>query len=267
MFHIILQPFFVVFPLKNNFFFGDIALYIIQVGENAREEIFMSDFTDEKAPLLKRVIAKRMLESKTTIPHFYLSIDVDVHNLIELRKEFNADGTKKISYNDMMLKAIGLTLVEHPECNVSFVDEMIRQYKNVDVCLAVSVEGGLLTPKVTDCDKKSVFEINAAVQELIAKARNKRLRPKEGMGGSFTLSNLGMFAIEDFIAILNPPQPMILAVGAIREVPVVEDGKITVGQRMKMNLSCDHRVLDGAMCAVFLTDLKKKLENPKPSIA
>jgi pyruvate dehydrogenase E2 component (dihydrolipoamide acetyltransferase) len=267
MFHILLQPFFVFFLSKNDFFFRDVELYIIQGGENAREEIPMSDFIDEKAPLLKRVIAKRMLESKTTIPHFYLSIDVDVRNLIELRKELNAEGATKISYNDMMLKAIGLTLVEHPECNVSFVDEMIRQYKNVDVCLAVSVEGGLLTPRVTDCDKKSVFEINAAVQELIAKARNKRLRPKEGMGGSFTLSNLGMFAIEDFIAILNPPQPMILAVGAIRELPVVEDGKITVGQRMKMNLSCDHRVLDGAMCAVFLTDLKKTLENPKPSIA
>ncbi len=222
-----------------------------------------TNYREEKAPLLRKVIARRMLESKTTIPHFYLTIDVDPQNLIDLRKEFNAKGTKKISFNDIIIKAVAVNLKNHPECNVSYIDDMIRSYQTIDICLAVSVDGGLLTPKVTECDKKSILEINEDTTLLIEKARNKRLRPREGMGGSFTISNLGMFDIEEFIAILNPPQPMILAVGAIREVPVVENGKISIGKRMKLVLSSDHRALDGTMSAVFLTDLKNILENPR----
>lgn len=221
------------------------------------------NYSEEKAPLLRKVIARRMLESKTTIPHFYLTVDINPQNLIDLRKEFNANGTKKISFNDIIIKAVAVGLKNHPECNVSYIDDMIRSYQTIDICLAVSVDGGLLTPKVTNCDKKSILEINEDTTLLIEKARNKRLRPREGMGGSFTISNLGMFDIEEFIAILNPPQPMILSVGAIREIPVVENGKISIGKRMKMTLSSDHRALDGAMSAVFLTDLKNILENPR----
>jgi pyruvate dehydrogenase E2 component (dihydrolipoamide acetyltransferase) len=219
------------------------------------------NYREEKAPLLRKVIARRMLESKTTIPHFYLTVDINPQNLIDLRKEFNANGTKKVSFNDIIIKAVAVDLKNHPECNVSYIDDMIRSYQTIDICLAVSVDGGLLTPKVTNCDKKSILEINEDTTLLIEKARNKRLRPREGMGGSFTISNLGMFDIEEFIAILNPPQPMILSVGSIREIPVVENGNIFIGKRMKMTLSSDHRALDGAMSAVFLTDLKNILEN------
>jgi pyruvate dehydrogenase E2 component (dihydrolipoamide acetyltransferase) len=224
------------------------------------------NYREEKAPLLRKVIARRMLESKTTIPHFYLTVDINPQNLIDLRKEFNANGTKKVSFNDIIIKAVAVDLKNHPECNVSYIDDMIRSYQTIDICLAVSVDGGLLTPKVTNCDKKSILEINEDTTLLIEKARNKRLRPREGMGGSFTISNLGMFDIEEFIAILNPPQPMILSVGSIREIPVVENGKISIGKRMKMTLSSDHRALDGAMSAVFLTDLKNILENPREHV-
>lgn len=222
-------------------------------------------FTEENAPLLRKVIAKRMQESKVNAPHFYLTIDVDMEQVIAFRKKLNAAGADsgvKISYNDILIKAIGKTLREHPECNASYVDEKIRVYKEVNICLAVAIEGGLLTPTVRDSDKKTIAQINSEAQELIDKARRKRLRPRESMGGTFTLSNLGMFGIEQFQAIINPPQALILATGAIREVPVVKDGEITVGQRMKMTLSCDHKVVDGAMGAAFLADLNTLLQDP-----
>jgi pyruvate dehydrogenase E2 component (dihydrolipoamide acetyltransferase) len=143
------------------------------------------------------------------------------------------------------------------------VDDNIRYYDTANVCLAVAIDGGLLTPAIRNCERKSIEEINEDATQLIEKARNKKLRPRESMGGTFTLSNLGMFGIEEFIAIVNPPQALILAVGAIREIPVVEDGKITKGKRMKMTLSCDHRAVDGAMAADFLNDLRLVLEDPK----
>jgi pyruvate dehydrogenase E2 component (dihydrolipoamide acetyltransferase) len=224
---------------------------------------FEARYHDENAPLLRKVIAKRMLESKQTAPHFYLTVDVDMQNLIGMRNELNENGKKKISFNDIIIKAIALTLKNHPDCNVSYVDDKIRYYEDINVCLAVAIEGGLLTPAIRNCDKKSIFEINEESTSLVEKARNRKLRPRESMGGTFTLSNLGMFGIEEFIAIVNPPQALILAVGAIREIPVVTDGSIVVGRRMKMTLSCDHRAVDGAMGAGFLKDLKEILENPR----
>ena len=221
------------------------------------------NYHDEGMPLLRKVIAKRMLESKVTAPHFYLTLSVDMQKVMDLRNRFNADGTRKISFNDIIIKAIALTLEKHPECNVSYINDNIRHYHTIDISLAVAIEGGLLVPVIRDCEKKSVFEINKESTVLIEKARNRKLRPREGMGGSFTLSNLGMFDIEEFIAILNPPQAMILAAGAIKEVPVVVDGKIVIGKRMKMTLSSDHRALDGAMSAQFLKDLKEILETPE----
>jgi pyruvate dehydrogenase E2 component (dihydrolipoamide acetyltransferase) len=193
-------------------------------------------------------------------------VGVDMQNIMNIRNKFNADGKRKISFNDIIIKAIALNLQKHPECNVSYGDDKIRSYHTIDISLAVSIEGGLLVPVIRNCGEKSVFEINEEASILVEKARNRKLRPREGMGGSFTLSNLGMFDIEEFIAILNPPQPLILAVGAIKEVPVVVDGKITIGKRMKMTLSCDHRAVDGAMGAVFLTDLKEIMENPQKYI-
>ncbi len=187
-------------------------------------------------------------------------------NLIDMRNELNENGSKKISFNDIIVKAIALTLKNHPDCNVSYVDDKIRYYEDINICLAVAIEGGLLTPAIRNCDQKSILEINEESASLVEKARNRKLRPRESMGGTFTLSNLGMFGIEEFIAIVNPPQALILAVGAIRETPVVNEGSIVVGRRMKMTLSCDHRAVDGAMGAGFLKDLKEILENPREHI-
>lgn len=219
-------------------------------------------YREESVPLLRKVIAKRMLESKLTIPHFYLTVDVDMRRVVDLRNELNASGERKISFNDILMKAVAVVLKNHPECNVSFVDEKLRYYENINICLAVAIEGGLLTPAIRNCDSKSLFEISEEARVLVEKARNRKLRPRDSMGGTFTLTNLGMFGIEEFIAIINPPQALILAVGAIRDVPVVEDGRVAVGKRMKMTLSCDHRAVDGAMGAAFLSELKSLLENP-----
>jgi pyruvate dehydrogenase E2 component (dihydrolipoamide acetyltransferase) len=219
-------------------------------------------YREEEAPLLRKVIAKRMTESKTTNPHFYLTVDVDVKKLIDMRNGLNEGRESKISFNDIIMKAIALTLTKHPECNASYLDDKIRYYREVNICLAVAIEGGLLTPAVRSCEKKSIGEISTEAGVLVEKARNRKLRPRESMGGTFTLSNLGMFGIEEFAAIVNPPQAMILGVGAIRETPVVNQGKIEVGRRMKMTLSCDHKAVDGATGAVFLQDLKAALEEP-----
>lgn len=221
------------------------------------------DFTEVDASPIRKVIAKRMLESKVTAPHFYITIDADADNLILFRKRLNEEGQIKFSFNDIIMKAVALCLKKHPECNVSYADDKIRYYKNINISLAVAVEGGLLTPTVRDCDRKSLHEINGEAAELIEKARNRKLRPRDWMGGTFTITNLGMFGIEEFIAIINPPQAMILAAGAIREVPVVDNGEIKIGRRMKMVLSSDHRAVDGAIAAVFLSELKGILESPE----
>jgi len=221
-------------------------------------------YREEDAPLLRKVIAKRMLESKLTIPHFYLTVDADMQKAVDLRAQLNANREQKISFNDILIKSIAFVIKEHPECNVSYVEDRIRYYEAVNI--AVAIEGGLLTPALRNCEKKSLFEISEDARVLVEKARNKKLRPRESMGGTFTLSNLGMFGIEEFSAIVNPPQALILAVGAIREVPVIADGKIVPGKRMKMTLSCDHRAVDGAMAAGFLADLRQVVEDPSGKV-
>jgi len=221
------------------------------------------NFRDEDASPLRKVIAKRMLESKISVPHFYLTIDVDMGNAVRLREKLNKSSNTKTSFNVILIKAIAVALKNHPECNVSYIDGKIRYYNYINISLAVAIEGGLITPTVMDCDKKSINEISEEAGILIEKARNKKLRPKETMGGTFTISNLGMFGIEEFSAIINPPQALILALGAIREVPVVKNGSIVIGKRMKMTLSCDHRAVDGAIGAVFLSELKNIIENPE----
>jgi pyruvate dehydrogenase E2 component (dihydrolipoamide acetyltransferase) len=220
------------------------------------------EYREEEPSLLRKAIARRMTESKLTAPHFYLTVDVDAEKLIELRNALNAGREQKVSFNDILLKAAALSLLAHPEANVSYVGEKIRYYGEANLCLAVAIPGGLLTPVVRNCEKKSIPEISAETSALVAKARARRLRPRESAGGSFTLTNLGMYGIEHFAAILNPPQALILAVGSIRETPVVKDGRIAIGKRMKLTLSCDHRVIDGATGAAFLAELKALLENP-----
>jgi len=225
------------------------------------------EYREEEAPPIRKIIAKRMTESKMSAPHFYLTIDVDASRLIQLREEMNEKEQRKYSFNDFLIKGCAKVLSDHPELNASFIDEKIRYYRNVNISLAVAIEGGLITPTIRDCDKKTIREISEESAVLVEKARKKRLRPREWMGGTFTLTNLGMFGIEEFIAIINPPQSMILAIGTIRKTPVVEGENIKIGNRMKMTLSCDHRVVDGAMGATFLSELKSLIESPESLIS
>lgn len=223
-------------------------------------------FTEEPAPGVRKVIAGRMLESKLTIPHFYLFDEVDMKEAVALRAEVNEGRDERISFNDIIVKAAARVLEEHPECNVSYHDGNIRTYDQININVAVAVEGALLVPTVRDCAGKSIFELSARIKELAEKARNKKLRARENMGGTFTISNLGVFGLEGSFSIINPPQAMILTTGAIREVPVVVDGNLAVGNRMKVTLSCDHRAVDGAVGARFLADFKNLILNAREHI-
>jgi pyruvate dehydrogenase E2 component (dihydrolipoamide acetyltransferase) len=224
---------------------------------------------DQSIPLsgMRRVIAERLLTSKSTIPHFYLTIDVDAAMLMSFRAAANAAneaaGGPKLTVNDFVLKAVIAAAQKVPQVNASFAGDAIIQYGDINLSVAVAVEEGLVTPVIRQAQKKSLREISEAVKDLAGRARNKKLKPDEYAGGTITVSNLGAYGIEDFCAIINPPQAMILAIGAIVKKPVVgPDDTIVVGQRMKVTLSGDHRVVDGAVGATYLAELKKLLENP-----
>ena len=229
---------------------------------NSDNKSFEPAYREEEASGLRKVIAKRMVEAKLASPHFYLTVDVDVDALMTRREALNAGRERKISYNDLLMKAVAGLMGKHPLCNASYVDGKIRYYAEVNISLAVAVAGGLLTPTVRGCEKKTVSEISEEAAVLVEKARAMKLRPREGAGGTFTISNLGMYGVEEFAAIINPPQALILAVGAIRSTPVVRQGVVGIGNRMKMTLSCDHKVVDGAVGAAFLSDLRSVLESP-----
>ncbi len=216
---------------------------------------------------MRRVIAERLLSSKTHIPHFYLTIEVDAAPLMKLRAEANAaaetSGAAKLTVNDFVLKAVVTAAQKVPAVNASFAGDSIIQYASVNLSVAVAVEEGLVTPVIRDAQKKSLREISEAVKDLAGRARNKKLKPDEYVGGTITVSNLGAYGIDQFNAIINPPQALILAVGAIVKKPVVGPGDtIVVGQRVSITLSSDHRVVDGAVGANYLAELKKLLESP-----
>ncbi|MEK0451278.1 MAG: hypothetical protein RL088_3546 [Verrucomicrobiota bacterium] len=216
---------------------------------------------------MRRIIAERLLASKTTIPHFYLTIEVDAGPLMAFRAAANAAseaaGGPKLTVNDFVLKAVVTAATKVPAVNASFAGDQIIQYGSVHLSVAVSVDDGLLTPVIRDAQKKSLREISEGVKDLAGRARTKKLLPNEFVGGTITVSNLGAYGIEDFCAIVNPPQAMIIAVGAIVKKPVVgANDQITVGQRMKITLSGDHRVVDGAVAATYLGELKKLIESP-----
>lgn len=214
---------------------------------------------------MRKTIARRLTESKQTVPHFYLTIEVDAEALHQARLRVNADleaSGEKVSINDFLLKAVALALRKVPTANASFAGDKILLHQSVDLSVAVAVPDGLLTPVVRDADRKSVLEISKEVRELAGRAKSKKLKPEEMSGGTFSVSNLGMYGIEAFSAVINPPEGAILAVGAVREVPVVRDGAVVPGRTMKMTLSCDHRVIDGAVGATYLGALKKLLESP-----
>jgi pyruvate dehydrogenase E2 component (dihydrolipoamide acetyltransferase) len=225
---------------------------------------------------MRKTIARRLTESKQTVPHFYLTIDVDVSAVMDLRESINAqlaegakkngkeDGPKpdKISINDLLIKAVAAALVRVPECNAQFSAEALLIHQRVDVSVAVAIPDGLVTPVLRNADQKSVVAIAREVRDLAARARAKKLRPEEMSDGTFSISNLGMFGIDAFSAVINPPEGAILAVGQARDEPVVKDGAVVAGKKMSMTLSCDHRVIDGAVGAAFLAELRALLEAP-----
>jgi pyruvate dehydrogenase E2 component (dihydrolipoamide acetyltransferase) len=223
---------------------------------------------DQRIPLsgMRRVIAERLLASKTTIPHFYLHIEVDAAPLMKLRAELNATSEAsgvKFTVNDFVLKAVVAAAVKVPAVNASFAGDAIVQYGSVNLAVAVAVEEGLVTPVIRDAQKKSLRDISEVVKDLATRARGKKLKPEEYAGGTLTVSNLGSYGIESFSAIINPPQSMILSIGAIVKKPVVgANDAIVAGQRMSIGLSADHRVVDGAVGAQYLAELRKLLESP-----
>jgi len=216
---------------------------------------------------MRKVIAERLVESKAPVPHFYLNIDIDAGPLMAARAELKSAGegadTAKITVNDFVLKAAVQAAVKVPRVNASFDGDAFVQYADVDLGIAVAIEDGLLTPVIRAAQNKSLREINELVKDLASRARNKRMKPEEFQGGTFTVSNLGGMGIDSFSAVINPPQGFILAVGKITKVPVIDDSdQIVAGHRMSITMSCDHRVIDGALGAEYLKELRHLLENP-----
>ena len=219
-------------------------------------------FTEVGVSQMRKTIARRLAESKFTAPHFYLSVTIDMGAAMTARKAINDRGPHRVSFNDMVVKAVAIALKNHPAVNSSWLEDRIRYNEHVHIGVAVAVEDGLLVPVVRHANAKSFGEIGTEVREFAKKAKDKKLQPSDWEGNTFTISNLGMFGIEDFTAIINPPDACILAVGGIQNVPVVKDGAVVPGHMMKVTLSCDHRVVDGATGAAFLNEVKQNLENP-----
>ncbi|MCB0605097.1 MAG: pyruvate dehydrogenase complex dihydrolipoamide acetyltransferase [Saprospiraceae bacterium] len=211
---------------------------------------------------VRKTIARRLGESKFSAPHFYLTIEVDMDNAIAARESLNKNGDVKISYNDLVVKASALSLARHPQVNSSWMNDFIRENYLVNIGIAVAVPDGLLVPVVKNANFKSLSELNQEIKTLAGRAKDKKLGLDEMQGNTFTISNLGMFDIDNFTAIINPPDACILAVGSIVNKPVVKNGVVVPGNTMKLTLSCDHRVVDGAVGAQFLQTLKSYLEQP-----
>jgi pyruvate dehydrogenase E2 component (dihydrolipoamide acetyltransferase) len=213
---------------------------------------------------IRKVIAKRLVEAKQSIPHFYLTVDCEIDALLKAREQMNsqADGAYKLSVNDFVIKACGMALKRVPEANASWINDQIYQFKSCDVSVAVAIEGGLITPVIRQAETKGLTQISNEMKELASKARAGKLKPEEFQGGTFSLSNLGMFGVKEFSAIINPPQGCILAVGMGEERPVVRGGLLTSAMMMTCTLSVDHRVVDGAVGAHFLKAFKELIENP-----
>lgn len=219
-------------------------------------------FVEKPISQMRKVIAKRLSESMFTAPHFYLKMSIDMDSAIQARNKINEFAPAKISFNDLVIKAVAVALKQHPNVNSSWLEDKIRYNEHVNIGVAVAVEDGLLVPVVRFADGKSLSHISAEVKDFAQRAKAKKLQPSDWEGSTFTISNLGMFGIDDFTAIINPPDACILAVGGIQQVPVVKNGAVVPGNIMKVTLSCDHRVVDGATGAAFLQTLKSLLEEP-----
>lgn len=219
-------------------------------------------YSDVRVSQMRKTIAKRLAESKYSAPHFYLTIDVAMDNAIALRQQLNEALPEKISFNDIVLKATAAAIREYPEVNCTWLGEVVRYYKHIHIGMAVAVEEGLVVPVIKFADRKTISAIGAETKALAQKVASKKIQPQEMTGNTFTVSNLGMFGIEEFTAIINPPDSCILAVGAIREEVALQDGQAKAVHKMKLTLSCDHRSVDGAKGAKFLQTLKNILEKP-----
>lgn len=229
-----------------------------------------TEFVDIPLTQIRKTIARRLTESIGPVPHFFLTIDVDMTRVMDSRKRVNAlleERGQKASINDFVVKATAAALVAHPECNAWWQGDSIRQFNSVHIGIAVAVPDGLITPVVRDAQTKGIGEIGAEIREMAGRAQEKKLKPEEYTGSTFSISNLGMFGIEEFTAVINPPEAGILAVGGVEQRPVVVDGAVVVQPRMKVTMSCDHRVIDGAAGARFLATLKRFLEEPAVILA
>jgi pyruvate dehydrogenase E2 component (dihydrolipoamide acetyltransferase) len=242
----------------------DIDNYIPSVSGVAGKSFATSEsFTEEPVSQMRKVIAQRLAESKFTAPHFYLTIEMDMDNAIAARESINKEiAPAKVSFNDMVIKAASLALTKHPQVNSSWLGDRIRYNQHVNIGVAVAVPEGLLVPVVRYANTKSLTQIGDEVKVFAQKAKDKKLQPEDWAGNTFTISNLGMFGIEEFTAIINPPDACILAVGGIAQKPVIKNGQIVPGNTMKVTLSCDHRVVDGAVGSTFLQTFKSYIENP-----
>ncbi|MDQ3291042.1 MAG: 2-oxo acid dehydrogenase subunit E2, partial [Bacteroidota bacterium] len=220
------------------------------------------DYEEVPVSQMRKVIARRLSESLFTAPHFFLTMEIDMDKAIETRNALNEVSPIKISFNDLVIKAAAAALRSHPAVNSSWLGDKIRFNKQINIGVAMAVEEGLLVPVVRQADQKSLSQIAGEVKDYSGKAKSKKLQPADWEGNTFTISNLGMFGIEEFTAIINPPDACIMAVGGIKQTPVVKNGQIVVGNVMKVTLSCDHRVVDGAVGSAFLQTFKKLLEDP-----
>ena len=219
-------------------------------------------YTDEPVSQMRKVIARRLGESKFSAPHFYLTVEINMAKVMKMRTRLNEVAPTKISFNDLVVKAAAVALREHPAINSSWMGDKIRQNQNINIGVAVAVPDGLLVPVIRFADMKTLSQINVEVRDLAGKAKKKKLQPQEMSGNTFTISNLGMFGIEEFTAIINPPDACIMAVGGIIDKAIIKNGKVKPGKMMKVTLSCDHRVVDGASGAKFLNTFKGILEDP-----
>ena len=221
-----------------------------------------SVYGDKPVSQMRKVIAKRLGESKFSAPHFYLTMEMDMGNMISSRASINEVSPIRISYNDLIVKACAVALRKHPEINASWWGDSITYHEDINIGVAVAIDEGLMVPVINNADRKSLVAIKTEIKELAGKAKSRKIHPDEMSGNTFTISNLGMFDIDEFTAIINPPDACILAVGSIAEKPIVKNGEIVIGNMMKVTLSCDHRIVDGAKGAAFLQTLKSIIENP-----
>ena len=222
-----------------------------------------SPYRDEPTSVMRQTIARRLVTSIGPIPHFFLTTEIEMDRVAEMRRSINElDAELKISINDVIIKVAAAALIQHPQVNASFQDRNIRYYERADIGVAVAIEDGLITPIIRSADQKSLSQIASEVRELAGRARTRKLLPEEYSGATFSISNLGMLGIDEFTAVINPPEAAILAVGAVTAKPVVRDEQVIVRQMMRVTMSCDHRVIDGATGARFLQTFKRTLENP-----